>query len=476
MSLPGLSNLPGLGSASLELSAPTVAVPRVYNLNPETELRFESSFSNPINIKLVYGNAEIFGTELAPNTTYTLKGAKAAVYTWYGCRLEITGCAETVQVGEQTPMLQYINTHGALEDARESAQTKKSMGPRVLIVGAENAGKTSLAKMLTAYAIKSDRQPIGVNLDPSQALLSVPGALTASTFASLLDVEEGWGSSPISGPSALPIKMPLCYHFGCKTAESNPKLYKSLVTRLALAVTSRMEADEDVRSSGCIIDTPGSLTVGENGNYDLLQHIVSEFSVNAILFLGEDALYNKLQQQFNGPEVTIAQLDKSTACFARSQSYMKEFRQQQIRDYFFGHGSITLSPLTTQTDFGNLSIYRINDSTTPSPHKTENYDEDDAYEPTVPQPPTTTTTPSNQIYEKITPSNMMQNSLLAVTNADSNASQEEIRDASVMGYVYVAGVEEGSRKIRLLSPVGGKVPAKAIIWGSWPEEVVDLVG
>lgn len=280
MSIPGLSSLPGLNLAnpSFEPAPPTATVPRVYSLNPETELRFESSFTSPVHIKLVHGNAELFGTELAPNTVYTLKGAKGAVFTWQGCRLEVTGIAEAEYLAEETPMIQYMNTHFGLENARAEARQKHSIGPRVLIVGPENSGKTSLAKMLTSYAIKSERQPVVVNLDPQQALLSAPGALTASTFASLLDVEEGWGSSPISGPSALPVKMPLCYHFGCKTAEANGKLYKSLVTRLALSVTSRMEADGEVRSSGCLIDTPGSISAGKNNNWELIQHIVSEFS------------------------------------------------------------------------------------------------------------------------------------------------------------------------------------------------------
>ena len=47
---------------------------------------------------------------------------------------------------------------------------------------------------------------------------------------------------------------------------------------------------------------------------------------------------------------------------------------------------------------------------------------------------------------------MMQNSLLAVTFAPANASLEQIRDAAVMGYVYVSEVDEVKRKMKLLSP------------------------
>lgn len=71
---------------------------------------------------------------------------------------------------------------------------------------------------------------------------------------------------------------------------------------------------------------------------------------------------------------------------------------------------------------------------------------------------------------------MMQNCLLAVTSADAHDIEENIRDATVMGYVYVADVDEAKKKVRILAPVSGRVPPKALVWSSWPEDVADLVG
>lgn len=174
-------------------------------------------------------------------------------------------------------MVQYVNTHFALEKLRDEAKQNGREGPRVLIVGPTNAGKTSLVKLLTAYALRMGRQPMVINTDSREGLLSIPGTLTATPFASIIDVEQGWGSSPTSTSSPVPVKLPLCYFYGLPSPEDNAKLFKPVLTRLALASTSRLAEDADIRETGMIIDTPGVISQGKGG-YDLISHIVSEFS------------------------------------------------------------------------------------------------------------------------------------------------------------------------------------------------------
>lgn len=171
-------------------------------------------------------------------------------------------------------MTPVMNVHFALEKLREDA---RSDVPRVLVIGPNNSGKTTLVKMLTGYSLRTGRQPMIINTDSREGVLSIPGSLTATTFASILDVEEGWGSSPTSGPSTVPVKMPLCYYYGLPNTEDSSKLYKPILTRLALASGSRLAEDPEIRRSGMIIDTPGSISQGKDG-LDLVAHIVSEFS------------------------------------------------------------------------------------------------------------------------------------------------------------------------------------------------------
>lgn len=176
-------------------------------------------------------------------------------------------------------MVEYANVHFALESLRQEAKSTGKDGPRVLIVGPENAGKTSLAKILTAYATKVGRQPITVNLDPGEGLLSVPGTLSAAAFKTMMDIEEGWGNSPMSGPSPVPVKLPLVYFYPMQNPlEGEGAMYKPLVSKLALSVTGRMAEDEDARETGIIVDTPGILGAGKQGSEEVINHIVSEFS------------------------------------------------------------------------------------------------------------------------------------------------------------------------------------------------------
>ena len=71
---------------------------------------------------------------------------------------------------------------------------------------------------------------------------------------------------------------------------------------------------------------------------------------------------------------------------------------------------------------------------------------------------------------------MMQNALLAIVQAAPSDSQESIRDSSVIGFVYISEVDEKKRKLRMLAPVSGRIPRKAMIWGIWPEIAGDLMG
>ncbi len=80
------------------------------------------------------------------------------------------------------------------------------------------------------------------------------------------------------------------------------------------------------------------------------------------------------------------------------------------------------------------------------------------------------------LFDRVEPSLLMQNCVLAMVYAQPDDPHENIRDASVMGFVYVAEVDEARRKLKVLSPAAGRLPLRPLIWGTWPEPAMNLVG
>ncbi|KAI4251842.1 MAG: hypothetical protein L6R42_008215 [Xanthoria sp. 1 TBL-2021] len=460
MSLPGLQ---------LSANDEPVVSAVVHRLSEGSEWRFEVAFGSTVEIKLLSGNAELFGTELAQKQTYTFSGTKAAIYTWHGCSIEVAGECQVEYLAEETPMVSYANLHFVLEQKREEAVSTGQDGPRVLVLGPEDAGKTSIVKLLTAYATRSGRQPVTVNLDPKEGLLSVPGSLSAVNLSSIIDIEEGWGSSPVNGPSPIPVKLPLVYYYGQANLDNGDRIYKPIVTRLAVAVLSKLQDDPQVGISGCLIDTPGAISQGKGG-YDIIQHIVSEFSINVLVIVGSERLYSDMLRRFNGQPIgigettTVIKLDRSGGSVDRDEDFLRRSREAQFLKYFYGDPQMELHPRTTECDFSHVSIYRVPDTTQDllASLLPGGEAEDDAAS-------------QRPIYEKVPPSPQMQNGILAVVQADVNDTPEHIRDASVIGFVQITEVDEKRKKLKILPPIGLQIPRRALIWGSWPSDMGELV-
>ncbi|KAI0106179.1 Pre-mRNA cleavage complex II protein Clp1-domain-containing protein [Nemania sp. FL0031] len=476
MSIPGLGQLaptaPPIAATASTTSAPTTT----QVLEPYWEYRFDVPNGSTLTIKLVSGTAEKDGTELAPNTPYIFTATKSKINTWHGCTLEIAAPASgtydaytSEPTADETPLVSYLNLHFKLEALRTAAQKGGQIGPRVLIVGPPNAGKSSLTRTLASWATRMGRQPLVVNTDSREGMLTLPGTISAAVFATLIDVTTDWGSLPSSGASAIPVKLPLAYYYGLPQSDDNPKLFKRLLSRLAVAATSRLAEDGDVKSAGMLIDT-GGVPTGARGAayYDFVAHVVSEFSVNIIVVLGSERVGSEMQKRFAGQTasvgetVTVVGLDKSGGVVERDEAFMQSIRESAIREYFFGSARMTLSPFTQQVDFAAISVWRINEapSKTPADGGGITYDEGDI---------------STDLLEKAEPSMMMQNCVLAVAYASVNDTPDSILDANVMGFVYVADVDEKRRRLRILAPVSARLGDRPLLWGSWPEHMVNLL-
>ncbi|WAO92601.1 MRNA cleavage and polyadenylation factor CLP1 [Fusarium falciforme] len=451
MSIPGLGQIP---------SQPTASSTRVLALRPVCEWRFQVSHGSSVIVKVLSGTAEKDGVELAPRNAYNFSGVKSKILTWHGCELEIDGRCDSESIADygnptENVANSHLNLHGQLNDMRQAAARDGREGPRVLITGGVNTGKTTLAKTLTSYATRQGYQPLVVNADPKEGLLSLPGTLSASVLATVMDPEavDGWGSTPTSGPSSVPVKLPLVFYYGLESPEEDPDFYRELVSKLAGSVSGRLNEDENVKSSGVIIDGTGLPEQTKDG-FDLVAHIVDEFSINVLIVVGSTHLGGELTKRFAnertslGEPISVVPLDKSDGVVERDEMFMQHAREAAIKEYFFGDSRRTLSPLIQQVDFDNVVVYH------------------------TPEQPTY----NGETLAREEPSTPMQHWTLAIMHATPKESPDTVRAAGVMGFLYVSDVDEERRKIKLLSPVSGRLGDQPLVWGKWPEPYINLLG
>ncbi len=328
---------------------------REWVLKKETELRAEVGVDETMTVTLLEGTAEIFGIELALNRPYTFSDENVAIFTWYGCTVETSpSTLDNVYCSDSTPMVEYVNTHGQLEARRDAAMANKEPGPRVLILGLADSGKSTTARILTAYAARVDRSPIYVDLDVGECSTGgIPGCIAAVPVEkSLLNVNEGFVSDT-----------PLVQFFGQTNPKNNVKLYQELVSNMATKIKARLERDSSAQSSGIIINTNENV---DGMGQDTINHIISAFNVDVVLVMGHDRLHARLvKEQPCG--VSVMKLHKSGGVVARDSTMRGRARKARIEEYFYGPKSaqgtgLALAPKIYEFPLSKLTILRAGGS------------------------------------------------------------------------------------------------------------------
>ena len=185
-----------------------------------------------------------------------------------------------------------------------------------------------------------------------------------------------------------------------------------------------------------------------------------------IITLGSERLHSDMVRRFDNHRtpkdelITVIKLDKSGGCVDRDDAYLQQIREVQIREYFFGDKRRTLSPHIQTVEFSALTVYKIRELNTMLASFLPGGEEES----------------EAPLFERVEPSSLMLHCLLAVVYASPHNSEETIRDASVMGFVYVTEVDEKKQKLRILAPLSGKLGDRPMVWGSWPEATVSLNG
>lgn len=453
-----------------------------------SEWRFEVPFKSILNLKVVDGIGEIFGTELPSGVTLKLSGVKYAVYAPVspGCTIQYTVSINKNNVNltsesgeineyisEESTMSQYANLHFALELLRLEAQANvQKKGPRVLLIGNEASGKTSLAKVLVSYAVKMDRIPLLVNLNPNDGVFSVPGSLTATPISDNLDLETvgGWGGSTTTGATFHNPKQPLVKSFGFTDINQNLDLYKYQVSQLGVVALSRMANDARVRSSGMVIDTPA---LGFK-DVNVVENIISDFEVDIVVLMGNERLTVDLRRKFhhriNKGALNIIKVDKSGGLADVSDTFVRKVQEDTIREYFNGDYKTHLSPLKVDINPDDFTFFKV--------VKSLEFNSQLAFLPSGDDYAVDEGEESNKkreekaldmYYTKLDgpDSSNMENSIVAITNVPAPASGKiaprDLLNATILGYAHVSRVDDTRKKISMLLPFPGQIPHNVLI-------------
>lgn len=454
------------------------------------EWRFEVPFKLVMVIKVIEGIGEIFGTELPTNTELEFSGVKYALYAPLpdGVKLEYyiklnkensstsNEASEISEyISEDNCMKQYVNLHFALESKRQEATdnnlvnpSNRKKAPKVLIIGGKFSGKTTLSKILSSYAFKMDRCPLLVNLNPRDGVFSLPGSITATAISDNFDLESvgGYGGTTTSGTTYHNPKQPLVKNYGFEDFQTNLELYKYQISKMGLAIMSRVEEDSLIAESGVIIDTP-PLTIKD---ITIIENIVSDFEVDNIVVIGNEKLLIDLKAKFNhkinSQQLSVIKVPKSEGAVEIEDTFIRKCQEESIKQYFNGNFRNPLSPFKTEINTQDFVFYKsvetsefnssmlfapAGDSFTPEISEQSENKSDDSID---------------RYYSKVEDfnDNNLENLILAITQLPSNNKlPRDLMNTCILGYVHIAKYEESKGKLKVLLPVPGAFPRNILI-------------
>lgn len=430
----------GVPAAMSGLASASASTIKQVKLERESELRIEVG-ETPLRLRLLNGNAEIYGTELPPEIWLTFPPRlKFAVFTWYEATIEMDGTPETDYTADETPMVSYVNVNAVLEGRRNRAKASPSkdsdasQGPRVIVVGPTDSGKSTLSRMLLSWAAKLGWKPTFVDLDIGQGAITIPGCIAATPIELPIDPVEG-----------IPLEMPLVYFFGHATPSNNVELYKVLVKELAQMLERQFNGNAESRAAGMVINTMGWI---EGVGYELLLHAIDTFKANVVLVLGQEKLFSMLRDVLkNRPNVDVVKLQKSGGVVSRNSKVRQKARSYRIREYFYGLTN-DLSPHANVANFSDFLVYRIGGG------------------PQAPRSalPIGADPVANPL--RIVPVNVDKELLHLVLAVSYAKDADQIISSNVAGFIFVTNVDTQRKMITYLAPSPGMLPSKYLIAGT----------
>uniref|UniRef100_A0A1I8AXI1 Protein CLP1 homolog n=1 Tax=Steinernema glaseri TaxID=37863 RepID=A0A1I8AXI1_9BILA len=405
--------------------SPTGSTVREFKLKEDNELRFEVA-SEDVAVELCSGRAEIFGTELKENEKYTfLPGMRVAVFSWTGATIEISGEAHNAYIAENNhPMILYLNTHAGLEQTRRKAladKTGKTRGPRTMLVGPTDVGKSTVCRILTNYAVRLGHTPIFVDVDVGQGIISVAGTIGAIMVERTAD--------PVYGFDCRNAKI---FQLGSTSPGTNIPLYDHLVGELAAVVNRECDQNSDLNKSGVIINTCGWVN---GAGYKSLVNVAECFEVDVVVVLDHERLYTELKRDLPS-FVKIVHHPKSGGVETRSSATRIDNRRKSFHKYFYGTRQLSFTPFRNIITFDDLIFAKIGadrlpESCLPYGMKAEDH---------------------RMMVVRLDPSPKFNNHVVAIAPPEYTTVDQTLLSAMAVGFIVIIDVNVENRQISITSP------------------------
>ncbi|CAA84329.1 Protein clpf-1 [Caenorhabditis elegans] len=406
-------------------------------LKEDCELRFAAGDDSDVCLELVKGYAEIFGTELLLNKKYTFPAkSRVAAFTWKGATIELVGTTESAYVAESTPMVIYLNIHAAMEEVRKKREeqaagnSNKAKGPRLLLVGPTDVGKTTVSRILCNYSVRQGRTPIFVELDVGQNSVSVPGTVAAVLVQKTADVIDGFERN-----------QPIVFNFGHTSPSANLSLYEALFKEMATTLNAQIQENDEAKIGGMIINTCGWV---DGEGYKCIVKAASAFEVDVVIVLDHERLYSDLSKEL--PEfVRLTHVPKSGGVEQRTGQIRSKMRGENVHRYFYGTRANNLYPFTFDVSFDDVTLCKIGaeqlpDSCLPFGMEVENHET------------------KLVIME---PSADIKHHLFAFSR--STKADENVLKSPVFGFCLVTEVDLEKRTMSILCPQR-TIPSKVLVF------------
>ena len=409
---------------------------KAIELEARQEFIFKVGSAEPIKMELRRGLAEVYGTEMLANKTYTFpRDSKASVFTYHGATIEMTGTPLKSKVIKNCDyMTCYLNISRDLEAMRD-----KSTTPICLVCesrDARNVGKSTLCRILLNYATRRGWAPIFVDLDPDQGYIGLPGTIGALSIESPVDIETGFQT-----------RSSMLLHFGHTSplpdvANNSGLNYKAVVDNLAKIVHSKLEQDKKSRESGVIIN---SSSWTDSGYYKLLLDTCKSFKTNMVLVVDDEVLQDDLQKDLADCDtaVKVINVPKTVDIYKLTPNENVNLRYSRIKEYFYGTEQESYNPMTSEVKFSFLKrlIYRI-------------------MNPLMVSNPSWL--PLGQIHDNrvkvshfdCTASDLLHH-ILAISYSkidDVNKDPEGVLKANIMGFICITSVRADGEIVSILTP------------------------